>query len=72
MAEEPPANARNCHRKDNCDDESPGLGFHAVDEVHAEHGGDKCGDHHDDSDGCQRTHHGVHIVVDDTLVGIHR
>ena len=71
MSEEPPANARNANGEDDGDDESPGLGFHAVDEVHAEHRGDECGNHHDDGDGCKGTHHRVHIVVDDTLVGVH-
>ena len=72
MSEEPPANARNANGEDDSDDESPGFGFHTVDEVHAKHRGDQRGNHHDDGDGGQGTHHRVHIVVDDTLVGIHR
>ena len=71
MTEEPPAGTRNANGEYDCDDESPGLGFHTVDEVHAEHRGDECRNHHDDGDGCKRTHHRIHIVVDDTLIGVH-
>ena len=72
MSEEPPTGTRNANGEDDGDDESPGLGFHTVDEVHTEHRGDQRGYHHDDGDGGQGTHHRVHIVVDDTLVGVHR
>ena len=72
VTEKPPATDRNSYRKDDSDDKSPRLLFHAIDQVHAEHRGDKRRNHHDDGDGGQRTHHGVHIVVDDTLISIHR
>ena len=71
-AEKEPCEPRNAHRKDDGEDESPGLGFHAVDEIHAKHGGDQRGYHHDNGDRGERTHHRVHIVVDDTLIGVHR
>ena len=72
MAEEPPTHARYADRKDDGDDKSPGLRFHAIDEVHAKHRGDQRRYHHNDSDRRQGTHHRVHIVVNDTLVGVHR
>ncbi len=47
--------------------------LHAVDEVHAEQGGDQRRQHHDDTDTeVKRTHRGVHVVVDDARIGVHR
>ena len=72
MMEEQPAHARNAHREYDSKEESPRLGLHAIDEVHTKHGGDERGYHHNNGDRGERTHHGVHIIVDDTLVGVHR
>ena len=71
VAEEPPTHARYADGEDDGDDESPWFFFHAIDEVHAKHRGDQRWYHHDDGDGGQGSHHGVHVVVDDTLVGVH-
>ncbi len=46
--------------------------FHAVDQVHAEEGGNQRWQHHDDTDTGQGTHRGVHVVVDDARIGVHR
>ena len=72
VAEEPPTHARYADGEDDGDDESPWFFFHAIDEVHAKHRSDQRRYHHNDGDGCQGTHHGVHVVVDDALVGVHR
>ena len=72
VAEEPPTHARYADGEDDGDDESPWFFFHAIDEVHAKHRGDQRWYHHDDGDGGQGSHHGVHVVVDDTLIGVHR
>ena len=72
MAEKPPAGHGNEQGNDQREGESPKLLFHAVYQVHAEKRGDERGKHHDDGDRGQRTHHVVHVVVDDTLVGVHR
>ena len=72
VTENPPCNPRNRNGNNHCEDESPGLTFHSVDEVHAEHRGHEGGNHHEDGHRGQRTHHGIHIVVDDTLIGVHR
>ena len=72
VTEKPPATARNGYRKDDSNDKSPGLLFHTIDQIHTEHRSDERRNHHDDGDGGQRTHHGVHIVVDDTLISVHR
>ena len=49
-----------------------GAVFHAVDEVHSEEGGNQGRQHHDDTDGRQGTHRGIHVVVDDAGIGVHR
>ena len=72
VAEEPPTHARYADGEDDGDDESPRFFFHAIDEIHAKHRGDQRWYHHDDGDGGQGAHHGVHVVVDDTLIGVHR
>ena len=71
VAEEPPTHARYADGEDDGDDESPWFFFHAIDEVHAKHRGDQRWYHHDNGDGGQGTHHSVHVVVDDTLIGVH-
>ena len=72
VAEKPPCHCRNTHRNYHREEEAPGFFLHAVHQIHTEHRGDECGDHHDDRDGGQRTHHRVHIVVDDAGIGVHR
>ena len=72
MTEEPPGNARNHERDDYGKDKSPRAVFHAVDEVHTKHRGDERGYHHDNRHGGQRTHHRVHIVINNRRVGVHR
>ena len=46
--------------------------FHPVDEVHTKKTGHEGREHHDDGHHGKRTHHIVHVIVDDALVGIHR
>ena len=71
-AQQPPRSPRNNHRDDDGDDKPPRTGLHAVDEVHAEEARDERGKHHDDAHRGQRTHHGIHVVVDDARIGLHR
>ena len=72
MAQNPPCGARNDDGYEQGEGEAEGTVLHAVDEVHAEERRDQGGEHHDDTHGGERTHHGVHVVVDDTGVGVHR
>ena len=72
MAEEPPGGGCGAYADDEGEDEAEGLLLHAVDEVHAEERGNEGGEHHDDGDGGEGTHHRVHVVVDDGGVGVHR
>ena len=72
VAEEPPTHAQYADGEDDGDDESPWFFFHAIDEVHATHRGNQRWYYHDTGDGGQGTHHGVHVVVEDTLIGVHR
>ena len=72
VTENPPCNARNCHRNNHGKDKSPGFTLHTVDEVHTEHRGHQGRNHHEDGHRCQRTHHRIHIIVNNTLVSIHR
>ena len=72
MAEEPPCSARNTNRNEEGKDESVGVLLHAVDQVHAKERGNERGEHHDNGDAGERTHHCVHIVVDDAAIGVHR
>ena len=57
---------------DNGDYETEGIRLYAVDQVHTEERGYQRGQHENDGHTCQRTHEGVHVVVDNRLVGIHR
>ena len=52
--------------------ETPLCGFHAVDEVHAEEAGYECGEHEYDVDAGEHLHDGVHVVVDEIGIGVHR
>ena len=72
MPENEQADDRNTHRKDNGNDETYGVVLHAVDEVHTEERCYQRGQHEDDGSRGQRTHDGVHVVVDNRLVGVHR
>ena len=65
MSENEPGSDGNEHAQDNGDDEPYGVVLHTVNEVHAEERGDECWQHEDDGHGSQRTHDGVHVVVDD-------
>ena len=58
-------------RHDERDGEAPGIALQSVGDVHAIQRGDERGRHHDDGDRGQRTHHRVHVVVDDARVGVH-
>ena len=71
MAQERPGDAGDDDGDDQGDDESERCCLHAVDEVHTEHRGDERRNHQDDGDRRERTHHGVHVVVDDAGVGVH-
>ena len=71
MAQERPGDAGDDDGDDQGDDKSERCCLHAVDEVHTEHRGDERRNHQDDGDRCERTHHGVHVVVDDAGVGVH-
>ena len=71
VAEHPPADAGDNHGDDEGEDKAPGFRLHAVDQVHAEHRGDERGNHHDDGHRGERTHDGVHVIVDNRLVGVH-
>ena len=55
-----------------CYEESETAVLHTVDEVHSEERRYKRRQHHDYRHGRERTHHGVHVVVDDAGVGVHR
>ena len=72
MAQNPPCGARNDNGYEQGEGEAEGTVLHAVDEVHTEERGDQGGEHHDDTHGGERTHHGVHVVGDDTGVSVHR
>ena len=72
VTEYPPRNSRYHNRYDDGDEESELVVFHTVYEVHSKEAGDERGEHQDDADRGERTHHGVHIVVDDARVGVHR
>ena len=63
--EQEPGGDGNHDGEDDGDDKAYGVGLHAVDEVHSEERGDECWQHEDDGHGSQRTHDGVHVVVDD-------
>ena len=71
MAQERPGNARYDDGDDQGDDKSERCCLHAVDEVHAEHRGDERRNHQDDSHRRERTHHCIHVVVDDAGVSVH-
>ena len=71
MAENPPRNARNKRRHDYRDKEAELVAFHAVDKVHSENTGYQRWEHQDYRYRGERTHHGVHVVVDDARVCFH-
>ena len=68
----PPCDARNEDGDDNGNEESVTALLHAVDEIHAEERGYQRGKHEDDGDRREGTHGGVHVVVDDAGIGVHR
>ena len=72
MAEEPPGESCSADGNDEGEDKAKGFLLHAVDKVHTEERRDERGEHHDDGDAGERSHDGVHVVVDDALIGIHR
>ena len=72
MTEEEPRKYGYQQRNDNSNDETDRVRFHAIDEVHSEETGNQSRQHEDDGHRGQCTHDGVHVVVDNTLVGIHR
>lgn len=67
----PPGDARDDYRHYDGDEETVRRVLHAIDEVHAEHRGDECWEHHNDTHRGEGTHYGVHVVVDDARVGVH-
>ena len=71
MTEEPPGGSSSAHRDDECQYKTEWFLFHTIDEVHSKERGNERWKHHDDGDGSQRTHHGVHVVVDDARIGVH-
>ena len=72
MAENGPEEEGDEGGDDECDDESVLAVLHAVDEVHAEEAGDKGWKHQENRHRGQRTHHIVHVVVDNAAVSVHR
>ena len=72
MAQYNPWKCGDNNRYDYRHDEAEAVFLESVYEVHAEERGDERRQHHDDRHGGERTHHGVHVVVDDGRVGVHR
>ncbi len=72
VAQHHPAEGADGKRHDERDGKSPGIVLQAIGDVHAIQRGDERGRHHDDGDRGERTHHRVHVVVDDARVGVHR
>ena len=72
MPEYEPCSDRNSHRKHHCEDKSPCRIFHAVYQVHTEQRGDERGAHHHDRHRRQRTHHRIHIIINNGRIGVHR
>lgn len=67
----PPCAGGRDDRKEYCYPEADGIAFHSVNEVHTEDTCYECREHENDADRCKRTHHCVHIVVDDARVSVH-
>ena len=72
MPENEPCDDRNCHRKNHSEDKSPRCILHAVHQIHAEQRGDERGAHHHDRHRRQRTHHRIHIIINNRGIGVHR
>ena len=72
IAQESPRQSRYDDRDKDGDAKADGTVFHTVDEVHSEEGGNLGRLLHDDTDGRQGTHRGIHVVVDDAGIGVHR
>ena len=72
MSENPPTDNGNQGGQYQRKDKSPWFFLDAVDEVHAEERGYQRGEHHDDGDRRERSDDGVHVVVDNALIGVHR
>ena len=71
MAENPPENARYASRYDERDDEAIAAVLHAVYEIHAKEAGYERGEHQYYGHRGERSHHSVHVVVDDARVCVH-
>ena len=72
MAQNEPTQTADHYGYDDGDGKSKFTGFHTIDEVHTKEAGDERRKHHDDADRSERTHHGVHVVVDNAGIGVHR
>ena len=72
MPEKDPRNDGNQDTEHDSDTKANRTVLHTVHQVHAEKRGNQRGQHQDDGDRGERTHDGVHVVVDDALVGVHR
>ena len=71
-AQNSPRTEGNERRNDECDGKSEGACLHAVHEVHSEERCHQRREHHHDGYHGERAHHGVHVVVDDARIGVHR
>ena len=71
MSENPPKETRHCHRYKQRNGKSEGTCLHAVDEVHTKETGYQRGEHHKNGYRGERTHHCVHVVIDDARIGVH-
>ena len=70
--QEPPRTDGDEYGYDNGYKESEGGCLHAIDEVHTEKRGYERRKHEDDTHGGKRTHHGIHVIIDDASIGLHR
>ena len=70
--EEPPRTDGDEYGDDDGNEESEGGRLHAIDEVHTKKRGYERRKHEDDTHGGKRTHHGIHVIIDDTSIGLHR